>query len=195
MTFINTDGLSFLGPGSEWFWTAVSAITLVATLLAIYRQVLLQRGLKEAQQFEELSQQWESERYLRSRRTIALTLQEGGDLEPLAASGRIGDFWDQLGSLVRAGHVGRRQITAQWADIILIYWTMLEPSTSSRRAIVGLTNEWEHFEWLAKAMLRDGHDHSRALTPLNAERIDLWIAQLDESIALEESLRALPVVP
>jgi hypothetical protein len=58
MTYINTDGLSFLRPGSEWFWTAVSAITLVATLLAIYRQVLLQRGLKEAQQFEELSTQW-----------------------------------------------------------------------------------------------------------------------------------------
>jgi hypothetical protein len=91
MTFINTDGLSFLGPGSEWFWTAVSAVALVATLIAIYRQVLLQRGLKEAQQFEELIQEWESERFLRSRRTIALTLQEGGDQEPLAATGRIGD--------------------------------------------------------------------------------------------------------
>jgi len=194
MTFINTDGLSFLGPGSEWFWTAVSAITLVATLLAIYRQVLLQRGLKEAQQFEELSQEWESERFLRSRRSIALTLQEGGDLEPLAATGRIGDFWDKLGSLVRAGHVGRGQITAQWADIILIYWTMLEPSTLSHRAMVGQPTEYEHFEWLATVMLRDGHDHSRALTPLNAERIDTWIAQLNESIALEESLRALPAV-
>jgi hypothetical protein len=160
MTYINTDGLSFLRPGSEWFWTAVSAITLVATLLAIYRQVLLQRGLKEAQQFEELSTQWESERYLRSRRTMAITL-----------------------------------ITAQWADIILIHWTMLEPMTKSSRIEQGVPTEWEHFEWLAKAMLRDGHDHSRALTPLSPERIDAWIAQLDESIALEESLRALPAVP
>jgi hypothetical protein len=102
----------------------------------------------------------ESERYLRSRRTMAITL-----------------------------------ITAQWADIILIYWTMLEPMTKSSRIERGVPTEWEHFEWLAKAMLRDGHDHSRALTPLSPERIDAWIAQLDESIALEESLRALSAVP
>jgi hypothetical protein len=44
-------------------------------------------------------------------------------------------------------------------------------------------------------MRGDGRDHTRALTPLNAERIDAWIAMLDESIALEESLRALPAVP
>jgi hypothetical protein len=25
MTLINTDGLSFIGPGSEWFWTAAAA--------------------------------------------------------------------------------------------------------------------------------------------------------------------------
>src|SRR3954465_1675690 len=107
MTFINTDGMSLLGPGSEWFWAAVSALVLLATLLAIYRQVLLQRGLKEAQQFEELSREWEPERFLRSRLELALALQggaEAADLVSLSAATRISDFWDTLSSLVRYGH-------------------------------------------------------------------------------------------
>ena len=32
MKLINTDGMAFIGPGSEWFWTAVSGIVLVVTL-------------------------------------------------------------------------------------------------------------------------------------------------------------------
>ena len=44
MTFINTDGMAFIGPGSEWFWTALSGIVLAVTFLAIYRQLRLQRN-------------------------------------------------------------------------------------------------------------------------------------------------------
>jgi len=192
MKFINSDGLSLLGPGSEWFWTAVSAIALVVTLLARSTGSCFCSEVRRTQQLEELNREWESERCLRYRRAVALTLQTGGDLEPLEGPGRIGDFWDKLGSLVRAGHAGRGQITAQWADIILIYWTMLEPMTRSMRIAHGQPAEWEHFEWLANRMRRDGRDHVWALTPLSPERIDTWIAILDRSIAVEESLRSLP---
>jgi len=37
--FINTDGLSFIGPGSEWFWTALSGIVLAVTFVAVFRQL------------------------------------------------------------------------------------------------------------------------------------------------------------
>jgi hypothetical protein len=43
VTFINTDGLAFIGPGSEWFSTAVSGIVLAITFIAIYRQLRGQR--------------------------------------------------------------------------------------------------------------------------------------------------------
>jgi hypothetical protein len=43
VTFINTDGMAFIGPGSEWFWTAVSGIVLAITFIAIYRQLRGQR--------------------------------------------------------------------------------------------------------------------------------------------------------
>jgi hypothetical protein len=43
MKFINTDGMTFIGPGSEWFWTAVSGLMLAVTFIAICRQFRLQR--------------------------------------------------------------------------------------------------------------------------------------------------------
>ena len=42
MQFINTDGMAFIGPGSEWFWTALTGVVLAVTFLGIYRQVRLQ---------------------------------------------------------------------------------------------------------------------------------------------------------
>ena len=42
MKLINTDGMSFIGPGSEWFWTAVSGLVLAITFIAIYRQLRTQ---------------------------------------------------------------------------------------------------------------------------------------------------------
>ncbi len=39
MRLINTDGMAFIGPGSEWFWTAVSGLVLAGTAIAIYLQV------------------------------------------------------------------------------------------------------------------------------------------------------------
>jgi hypothetical protein len=40
---INTDGLAFIGPGSEWFWTALQFTALAITFIAIYRQLRTQQ--------------------------------------------------------------------------------------------------------------------------------------------------------
>lgn len=39
MQLINTNGMAFVGPGSEWFWTALQFSALAITLIAIYRQL------------------------------------------------------------------------------------------------------------------------------------------------------------
>ena len=39
---INTDGMAFIGPGSEWFWTALQFTALAITFFAIYRQLRVQ---------------------------------------------------------------------------------------------------------------------------------------------------------
>ncbi len=41
MELVNTDGMVLIGPGSEWFWTAVSGIVLAITFVANFRQLAL----------------------------------------------------------------------------------------------------------------------------------------------------------
>ena len=40
---INIDGLALIGPGSEWFWTALQFSALAITFVAIYRQLRTQQ--------------------------------------------------------------------------------------------------------------------------------------------------------
>lgn len=40
---INTEGLAFFGPGSEWFWTMLQFAALAITFIAIYRQLRVQQ--------------------------------------------------------------------------------------------------------------------------------------------------------
>jgi len=39
----DTEGVAFIGPGSEWFWIALQFIALAITFMAIYRQLATQR--------------------------------------------------------------------------------------------------------------------------------------------------------
>jgi hypothetical protein len=57
MTFINTDGLSFLGPGSEWFWTAFQGIVVALSLWGLVRQVRIQTAQKMRQDVADLDAQ------------------------------------------------------------------------------------------------------------------------------------------
>jgi hypothetical protein len=41
---INTDGMAFIGPGSEWFWTALTGLVLAITFLGISRQLSIARS-------------------------------------------------------------------------------------------------------------------------------------------------------
>ena len=44
MQLINTDGMALIGPGSEWFWTALTGLILAITFFAIYRQLSIARS-------------------------------------------------------------------------------------------------------------------------------------------------------
>ena len=83
MTLINTEGMALIGPGSEWFWTALSGVVLALTFLAIYRQLRLQRSANAFEQLNGLVDAWESERMLRQRLTAYLALRDGGALSEI----------------------------------------------------------------------------------------------------------------
>jgi bacteriorhodopsin len=44
--------MAFIGPGSEWFWTALSGIILAVTIIAIYRQHRIQAGTRAYEHLE-----------------------------------------------------------------------------------------------------------------------------------------------
>src|SRR6185436_4158338 len=87
VTLINTDGMSFIGPGSEWFWTALGVIIAAVTLLGIDRQLRLQLGAGAIQEMEPINQQFQSEQMSRARRAVLIALRDGADpakLPPVA---------------------------------------------------------------------------------------------------------------
>jgi hypothetical protein len=46
VTLVNTSGMAFFGPGSEWFWAALQFTALAITFIAIYRQLRVARSAR-----------------------------------------------------------------------------------------------------------------------------------------------------
>jgi hypothetical protein len=110
---INTDGMAFIGPGSEWFWTALSGIVLAVTFLAIYRQLRLQSSAGAIEQAAALTRDWNSELLHRSRLAVLQALRDethSADIEQAAIE--VGNYWERVAWLVRSGHIHRRIVYA-----------------------------------------------------------------------------------
>ncbi|MFL5683415.1 MAG: hypothetical protein ACJ77O_09755, partial [Chloroflexota bacterium] len=107
MKLINTDGLALIGPGSEWFWTALSGVVLAVTFFAIYRQLSLARGANAFTQLSGLVDEWQGERLVRKRLAVLVAIRDGAasaDI-PDSPAGAIANYWEKVATLTRAGHV------------------------------------------------------------------------------------------
>jgi hypothetical protein len=126
---VNTDGMSFIGPGSEWFWTALSGIVLAVTFVAIYRQLRLQRSAAAVEQLNGIMHEWSSERLARAKFAILVALQAGTDPTDLPdrAVATVGFFWQQVGYLVRGGHVDRQLVYGNLGGQVQVWWALLFP--------------------------------------------------------------------
>jgi len=104
---INTDGMAFIGPGSEWFWTALSGIVLAVTFLAIYRQLSLQRSAGAIEQLNRIEQEYQSERMLRVALELAEARHAGIDPAhlPQVAVVALVNFWERVAILARRGDI------------------------------------------------------------------------------------------
>jgi len=90
VTLINTNGMAFIGPGSEWFWTAVSGLILVVTFLAIYRQLRIARNENSYNQLVAFQQEVWSERMVRVELDLLVALRDGDD--PADVPPGVGDI-------------------------------------------------------------------------------------------------------
>ena len=133
MTLINTAGMSFIGPGSEWFWTALGVVIAAVTLLGIYRQLRLQLGAGAIEQMETINKEFQSEQMSRARLAVLLALRDGTDpasLPPVAND--IANFWERVGYLVKAGHVDRVLVNQYFDASIRVWWGWLRCDDACR---------------------------------------------------------------
>lgn len=101
MTFKNTNGMAFIGPGSEWFWTAVSGVGLIVTFVAIYRQLRIARSAAAYAQLDAFERELDSEGMIRNELDLLIALRDRADPAdvPLGAAYVISGFWEKIAAL------------------------------------------------------------------------------------------------
>jgi hypothetical protein len=186
VTFINTDGLSFIGPGSEWFWTALTGLVLGLTFLAIYRQLRLQARIGAIEQMDALRREAYSESMERYGLDVMTALRDHDDPAdvPEAAVLGLGDFWANFATLARAGHRDAALLWQSDSASPQITWWWIAPFVFRARAESRLgVPSYADFEWLVGVLAEmDRTDGRPAITQA------VVMSDLDHLISLHTDL-------
>jgi hypothetical protein len=150
MNLVNTNGLALIGPGSEWFWSALQFVIVAITLYAIYRQVRLQASTAAIEQVASLDRDWRTELMARSRLDVQLAVRDKVDVAklPRQAVGTISNYWERVGYLVHSGHIDERLIYEYFGNDVRTWWALLAPLVKHDRELYGDPKLGEHFDWL-----------------------------------------------
>jgi hypothetical protein len=195
---INTDGLALIGPGSEWFWTALSGLILAVTFVAIYRQLRLQRNAAALEHLNSLELEWGSERMARAYLAVLLAIQAGTDPAdfPEGPVSTMGDFWAKVAYRVDVGGLDVRLLHSMLSPQIQVTWARLQPTVLALRQHGGLPDAYRDFEDLAARMARMDVKHNRS-APTDPDalsaRLPGLIAQARDLIEIDVALRTVPV--
>lgn len=184
----------FIGSGSEWFWSLAQFVVVAVTLLGIYYQLRLQRAANAFDQLNRIGEQWEAEQMLRARLVVARAVTADGDV-PEGALSVVGNYWENVASLVRQGHVNERVVAETYGGTGALWWTALEVSTLKLREARLDPTIFENFEWLAARFSADG---AKAGAPIEYDRATLArifeaaIPGLLDRISMAEESRMVP---
>jgi hypothetical protein len=192
VTLINTKGMAFFGPGSEWFWAALQFTALLITFIAVYRQLRIARSASAIGQVGLYLAEFDTERMRRSRLAIFVAIRDGIEV-PESAGVAVGNYFEKLATLGRKGHLDVKVLWSAISTSAKIYWTVLEPFVKTSRADWGDAT-YADFEWLVGAI--DGMDRraGRAATfdtAWVARQLPHLIANQKDAIRVEEELRAV----
>jgi hypothetical protein len=194
---INTDGMALIGPGSEWFWTALSGIVLAITFIAIWRQLSMARSVRAREENISLFQDWESERQMRYRLEILLALRDGADRGHLPEGSAAGllNWWEGVAELARNGDLDRKVLDSGWGVQYQAWWAILSPYVREKRAEQGNPGQYADNEWLAGYMA--DMDRRAGLPVVDEARLgplDVLVTRLRDRLRIEEALRTVIVV-
>ena len=196
MKVINTDGMAFIGPGSEWFWTAISGLILVVTFVAIYRQLRIMRSASAFEQLDAFERELGSERMIRFQLATLVALGDGVDPAHLSRGTTAGiwAFWEKTGALARHGHLDPKLLWEGSGADVLDWWLTLAPYAKRVRDEAKAPAFLENFEWLAGRMAELNRRAGTAsdLDEPAATR-EGRITWLTERLRIEEALRSVQV--
>lgn len=156
MAFLSSEPIVFIGPGSEWFWTAVSGLVLAVTFLAIWRQLRVQASANTFTQLQAFVNDLKSERLVSAFHDLLIAAQGGVRPEdlPSGSAASLGEHWESVGLLVRSRNLNRSAVYYQFSFGVQYDWARLHPHAEKMREETGMPAIYEHFEWLAKEMAR-----------------------------------------
>ena len=194
MTLINTEGMALIGPGSEWFWTALSGVVLAVTFVAIYRQLRLQASSRAFELLDSYRRETDGEAVLRANLEILGAIRDGAAPTeiPTNAAALIGGIWERYALLAHAGHIDVKLLWEFDGVGPQLWWHMLAPWVRLRRESRGRAY-LEHFEWLAGRMADlDRRAGDPALGPDTiGPRVDGWIAATIEELRAARERRSI----
>ena len=186
MKLINTDGMVFIGPGSEWFWATLSGIVTMVSLLAIWRQLRLQARTAAIEQMEAFQHEAYSESMQRYGLDVMIALRDHDDPAdvPEAAVLGLGDFWANFATLARAGHRDAALLWQSDSASPQITWWWIAPFVFKTRAESRLgVPSYTDFEWLVGVLATmDRTGGRQAITQA------VVMSDLDHLISLQRDL-------
>lgn len=146
---MSTEPIVVWGPGSEWFWSMLQLVVVAVTLVGIYFQLRLQRAANAFEQISRVAAEGESEHMLRAKLQIAQAIA-AGDTPPEGAISVIGNYWETVASLVRAGHVPGHDLYESVGGGAPFWWAALADATHEMRRRRDDSALFSSFEWLAR---------------------------------------------
>jgi hypothetical protein len=184
---INTDGMAFIGPGSEWFWTALQFSALAITFVAIYRQVRAQRSASLYEQLTAWNAEFLGPKMVRDKLALLLEIEHRDPAQGLPqANDEVPDFFERLGYLVSRGDVRREDFWNDARLVLSFYWGVLAPYIEHDRLASGDPTLYRWFESVELEMRRidlkrTGHavvfDPSSRASEI-ADRIEIFRSKL-----------------
>jgi hypothetical protein len=192
--FINTDGMAFIGPGSEWFWTAVSGIVLAVTFLAIFRQLSLQRSANAREQLDSTDREWGSELFTRCKLEVLLALSDSTEPAsvPSAPAQAIALYWERIAALAQGGHLDPRLLHQFNGGACPVWWVALAQFVAKVRIDNQDATEYQGFEWLAVKMAELDRQAGASIfdATLLATQLNDRIATYQGTLRLQQAVRS-----
>lgn len=202
MKLISSDELVLIGPGSEWFWTALQFVVVVVTLLAIYRQLRAQAASNWLHRMEALQSRWDAPQMVHARLVAALWRKRAGGGAPgfdaQVALNWLCGFFEDLGILERQGYVTWDEVEGGWGESLVQWWALLAPTIDDfRSGTPGMSAAFSDFERLARRAEEAARRRSDDWTVAEAQIPGIIEARIGRDTARLRMLRdvAAGVIP